>query len=172
MPHISMSHMIGTISLLGILIIVGLVSSSIDLDLRARTQKGNLQDIAQFVSNELVSVTTLTESSQKSDLFSYKFISVPTSVGTKGYTVSIVNDTTLGWEIVASLDGVTSIYGASPLNFRGGIIVGTDTNPPPLNFTTPVRFVSSFGSGTNGTLVWCYYNTTTSQSWVGLGVLP
>ena len=171
MPHVSLSHLIGTISLLGILLIVGFIATSIDMDLKARTMKADLQDVAEFVGNELMGMTTLTESSQKGDLFSYKFISIPESIGTMGYHVSIVSDPSTGYQVVASLDASPLTRASAALHFRSGIVVGNATNVPPLDHSPAVQIVDSLGSGVAKAVVWCYYNATTQLSWVGLGVL-
>jgi hypothetical protein len=171
-PHVAIANVIGTIGLLALLGIVLAISSTLTTQYSAQGVQTGLQEVALYASNQLVSMATLTASSQKTNLTAYKVLDFPSNLGFLGYTINLTSDSS-GYKVMAYLDSNPRVNANASLNFPAGIQVLNSTN-----WTGPtwVSLTESVHSGEAGSLYRAtltaviVFQSVNGVPYVGLGV--
>lgn len=154
MPHVVISNVIGTMMLLMVLGIVTVIGSALTLQYSTQTVQVGLQEVASYVSGQMVSMASLVDSSQKANVAAFKFLNLPASLGYTGYSVNVTNALlssldTPGWKVVAYMDSNHKVWAEAALNFQSGINV-TLTGPSPYAFITLTQMIHSGQGGALG----------------------
>jgi hypothetical protein len=172
MPHVAVANVIGTIGLLALLGIVVAISTTYTVQYNAQSVQTGLQEVALYTSNQLVSMASLTASSQKTNLTAYKVLDFPSNLGYLGYTINLTSDSS-GYKVMAYLDSNPHVNANASLNFPAGIQVLNSTNRTGPNW---VSLTESVHSGEGGSLYKAtltaviVFQSANGLPYVGLGV--
>lgn len=175
MPHVVIANVIGTVMLIAILGIVTVISVTVAAQMSAETVQSGLQEVAQYVSSQVMTMATLVSSSPQANLTAFKFLNLPSSLGYYGYSITLTNATSgpsdaVGWKIVAYLDSMPSVTAESVLNFQSGIVVISSGS-----VSTVITMTSTIHSGQAGALnsvtaAVIVVQSVNGQAQIGLGV--
>jgi len=171
-PHVAVANVIGTIGLLALLGIVFNISATFTLQYNAQSVATGLQEVALYTSSQLVSMASLTASSQKTNLTAYKVLDFPTNLGTLGYAINLTNSSS-GYIVMAYLNNNPHINANASLNFPAGIQVlnaATWTGPGWISLTDSVQSGESGSYGQGKLTAVIVFESANGVPYIGLGV--
>jgi len=161
---VSITHVIGTVALLGMLIAVGFAFSLISSVIEADLMKGQLGDVAEYVALNLGEVISLVDASNYPGVTMTKAIELPETISGKSYNIMLLNQTGLGCYVQASMVSRPDVYARSliPLNITGsGVWLRDETVKAPGSWWW--TYLGDKVIPTNGTsagfryLVWAHW---------------
>jgi hypothetical protein len=156
-PHVAISHVIGTITLLVLLAIVVVISTTLSAGYESGATQSSLQEVSSYVSDQIISMASLISSMPQNNFTAYKILELPPSIGMTGYSVSVVNDSTGCW-VMAFLDNNPRLNANASLSFPGGYDLGAGVGLFPANFPIGNVIVTEVvHSGEGGSLATAKY---------------
>jgi hypothetical protein len=170
LPHVAISHVIGTVGLLAILSIVLVISTTISAQNSAQSVQTGFQEVASYVSNQLVAFGSLTASTQNPSVVAYKILELPPSIGSIGYVVTVVNDS-VGWKVMVYAENNVHLNANATLSFATDIWI-LPVSPP----SVPVTITELVHSGEGSSLATAtltavmVFQMANGYASVGLGV--
>jgi len=162
---VSITHVIGTVALLGMLIAVGFAFSLISSVIEADLMKGQLGDVAEYVALNLGEVISLVDASNYPGVTMTKAIELPETISGKSYNIMLLNQTGLGCYVQASMVSRPDVYARSliPLNITGsGVWLRDETVQDEPWWPTPLGGTVIPTNGTSAGfryLVWAHWQT-------------
>ncbi|MEM2905544.1 MAG: hypothetical protein QW587_07405, partial [Candidatus Bathyarchaeia archaeon] len=127
---VSVTHVVGTVALLSMLVAVGFAFSIISAVIEADLTRQQLADIAEYVSLNLGEMITLVDASNYQGVAMTKVIQLPENIGGKVYLIRLVNDTVAqGCYVEASLRTRPDIVAKSPIPLKtsgSGVEIATE----------------------------------------------
>ncbi|MEM2127500.1 MAG: hypothetical protein QXH67_04675 [Candidatus Bathyarchaeia archaeon] len=121
--HVSLKHLIGTVTLMSLIISAGYSYTLITSYMEAQILRGQLQQIAEYVALNLVEVINLVKfSSWSSTEPTYKVLKLPNDLGGRAFMIELLNETVKG----------KGCYIRTKLVIRGDIEA---SSPIPINTT-------------------------------------
>ncbi len=173
MASVTISHVIGTVGLIGLFITSGMSYSLYFADMKEQASVAQLQGIADYVSAVILDVYSIGSSSGGDQLL-VKTLSIPSQVSQSSYNVSLIQVYTpsseVAFAVLVKLTWKPSIYAETQLPWNG-----LDGTLSLFNGTVPQGFQSSslqpkafVLSGTSTPAVW-YYRSSANVT-LGLGL--
>jgi len=164
LPEQSVSHVIGTMALISIMILVGVAFSAVGSNSRGEAIESQLGDVAEYVASETMSLLSMLNMTQNTTLI--KNVSIPVSVGGQGYTIRFETESGY-WEVTARLDAMPQSQRKANLPWKsvgqGSITIVTSGN---IAGGEAREFLYS---GASNPIVWCRQSRLGGVE-VGLGV--
>jgi hypothetical protein len=172
MVSVTISHVIGTVALIGLFITAGMSYQIHFANLSEEAGVAQLQSITDYVSTAIMDIYSI-GSSVEGDQHLVKTLEIPGQVAQSSYNVSLIRVTTISGEqtfsVLARLTWKPTIYAESELPFNGmdGLRLYNGTLPLGFHATSvqPRTFVLS---GASTVVVW--YDRAVSSVTLGLGV--
>jgi hypothetical protein len=117
---VPLKHVIGTVALIGLIIAVGLTYTTITSYIEADVTKKQLEQIAEYVSLNLVEIINLVDFSNYQTAKMNKTLKLPSDLSGKAYLIKLVNETEgeEGYYVYVQLVTQQDVYARShiPLN--------------------------------------------------------
>jgi len=169
---VTISHVIGTVALIGLFITAGMSYQMHFANLREEAGAAQLQSIADYVSTAIMDVYSI-GSSAKGDQFLFKTLEIPGQVAESSYNISLIRVTTVSGEqtfsVLARLTWKPTVYAESVLPFNGLNGLGLYNGTLPDGFkATSVQARTYVLSGLSTSVAW--YDRAASSITLGLGV--
>ena len=154
MPQVALPHVIGTVTLIGLLGIVIFYANDLNMHVKFESAKTQLRDISEYVSSEIIAMANIANLGHNSSVI-YRVIDIPDDVNGYGYAIEIVNDSG-AWIVRAYLDRYPSIKAESYLYLSGGINISTDIE---IIQVDNGRIITGYKlySGVRYPVVWCRF---------------
>ncbi|MEM4727653.1 MAG: hypothetical protein QXD04_05305 [Candidatus Bathyarchaeia archaeon] len=185
--HVSLKHLIGTVTLMSLIMSAGYSYTLITSYMEAQILRGQLQQIAEYVALNLVEVINLVKYTNRSEPQpTYKLLKIPKDLGGRAYIIELKNETAggKGYYIRARLlirEDVEA-FSIIPINTTelsielkaegNGTITSRNGN---INWTSVIH--GGYEPGVYETVVWGMMNATQiDETWIvtltaGLGRL-
>ena len=154
MPQVALPHVIGTVTLIGLLGIVIFYANDLNMHVKFETAKTQLRDISEYVSSEIIAMANIANLGHNSSVI-YRIIDIPDDVNGYGYAIEIVNDSGT-WIVRAYLDRYPSIKAESYLYFSGGINISTKVEIIQVD-NGRIITGSRLYSGVRYPVIWCRF---------------
>ena len=172
MVSVTISHVIGTVALIGLFITAGMSYQIHFTNLREEAGAAQLQSIADYVSTAIMDVYSI-GSSVRGDQLLFKTLEIPGQVAQSSYNISLIRVTTVSGEqtfsVLARLTWKPTVYAESELPFNGldglGLYNGTLPDGFEASSIQPRTYVLG---GVSTSVVW--YDRASSSVTLGLGV--
>ena len=152
MPQVALPHVIGTVTLIGLLGIVIFYANDLNMHVKFESAETQLRDISEYVSSEIIAMTNIVNLSHNSSVI-YRIIDIPDDVNGYGYVIEIVNDSGT-WIVRAYLDSYPTVKAESYLYLSGGINISVDVK---IIQVSNGRIItgSTLYSGVRYPVIWC-----------------
>ena len=173
MVSVTISHIIGTVALIGLFITVAMNYSIFFGQLQEQATVAQLQGIADYVSANLLDLYSV-GSNSKGDQFLVKTMDIPSGAAQSSYNVSLVNISTTfnetGFAVLVKLTWKPYIYAQSQLPWNGqeGKLLLSNGSLPRGVQSSLVQSKPFVISGISTQVLW-YCRTGTNVT-LGLGV--
>ena len=165
MPSESISHAIGSMSLVVVMILVGAAFAAIGSNSSREAIESQLGDVAEYVASETVSILSILNMTQNTTLI--KELSIPASVGGQGYTIRFETESGY-WVTTARLDAAPTSQRRATLPWKS---LGEGSIAVVTNGSIPGGQIKEFlYSGASHPAVWCRRSGSGGVE-VGLGVI-
>jgi len=173
MVSVTVSHVIGTVALIGLFITASMSYSIYFADLQEQASTAQLRGIADYISSVILDVYSIGSSSAGGQLL-VKTLKIPSQVSESSYNLSLVRVHTpsseVAFAVLVKLTWKPSIYAESQLPWNGldgQLSISNGTLPEGFESSTlePKVFVLS---GASTPVVWYCKNGTSIT--LGLGV--
>lgn len=146
LPQVAIPHVIGTAIIIGLIGVVILYSNNIEYSMFVQATKSELNDIANYVASEIVSIYNIVSVGVDNQTIS-KVLSIPDHVNGKGYSIMIVNNSGL-LKVVVFLDEAPTINASSILPIYNETRLFTPDTVIWIN-SNQITIVSRLYSGVN-----------------------
>lgn len=164
MPSQSITHAIGTTTLLSIMILVGAAFAALGSQVRAEAIDSQLGDVAEYTASEMLSLVSLLNMTR--DTTPIKELAIPASVGGQGYSIRLATQSGY-WVVTARLDATPRIHRNATLPWKS---LGQGSVTIVVSGSIPGGEAREFlYSGTLHPIVWGRQNLLGGVE-VGLGV--
>jgi hypothetical protein len=172
MSSTTVSHVIGTVALIGLFVTVGMNYSIYFSQLREQATVAQLQGIADYISAGVLDLYSV-GSNSKGDQFLVKTLDIPSGAAQSSYNVSLVNVSTIadetGFCVLVKLTWEPFVYAQSQLPWDGGQDVSLSSGAFPSGVQSSLLQPKAFViSGISAPAIWycrCGTNVT-----LGLGI--
>jgi hypothetical protein len=178
MVEVSIQHIIGTVTLIGLVISAGLFYTIFTTFVQDDNRKKELGQISENVALNLEEMINLIKFSKYSSDYMIKIIDLPTDVGGRSYKIQLVNDANrLYVHTFLTTQQTVSADSTIPYN-SGDIPLKLNTTETIYNINVGVDNLKIACSGTiygkNGTVIWAnldwdYLTGLPSSITVGIG---
>jgi hypothetical protein len=180
MVEVSIQHIIGTVSLLGLIISAGLFYSIFTSFVQDSNREKQLGQISETVALNLVEMINLVKFSKDSSDYLIKIIDLPTEVGGRSYKIQLVNETNQGIYVHTFLTTQQTVSADSTIPYNTGEIPlkFNTTETPIYKINVGVENLTVACSGTiygkNGAVIWAnldwdYLTGLPSSITIGIG---
>ena len=168
---VTISHVIGTVALIGLFISVGLTYQIHFNDMQDQATKAQLQVVADHVSTLIVDICSLGSTAQTGQLL-IKSLDLPAQVAQSSYNVSLVRTQAVTGESVCAvlvrLTWKPNIYSESQLFWNGQETLAQISGVLPEGFSSSQLQAKDSVTSVSSPVVW--YVKNGSNVTVGLGV--
>jgi hypothetical protein len=184
MVEVSIQHIIGTVSLLGLIISAGLFYSIFTSYVQDSNREKQLGQISETVALNLVEMINLVKFSKYSSDYMIKIIDLPTDLNGRVYKIQLVNDTNRGFYVHTFLTTQQTVSADSTIPYNTGDIplkfntTETTTTDTIYKINVGVENLTIACSGTiygkNGVVIWAnldwdYSTGLPSSITIGIG---
>jgi hypothetical protein len=159
MVEVSIQHIIGTVTLIGLVISAGLFYTIFTTFVQDDNRKKELGQISENVALNLEEMINLIKFSKYSSDYMIKIIDLPTDVGGRSYQIQLVNDTNRGLYVHTFLTTQQTVSADSTIPYNSGDIpLKFNTAETIYNINVGVDNLKIACSGTiygkNGVVIW------------------
>jgi len=159
MVEVSIQHIIGTVTLIGLVISAGLFYTIFTTFVQDDNRKKELGQISENVALNLEEMINLIKFSKYSSDYMIKIIDLPTDVGGRSYKIQLVNDTNRGLYVHTFLTTQQTVSADSTIPYNSGDIpLKFNTAETIYNINVGVDNLKIACSGTiygkNGAVIW------------------
>ena len=152
MPQVALPHVIGTVTLIGLLGIVIFYANDLNMHVKFESAKTQLRDISEYVSSEIIAMANIANLGHNSSII-YRIIDIPDDINGYGYAIEIVNESGT-WIVRAYLDSYPTVKAGSYLYLSGGINISTDVKIIQVD-NGRIITGSTLYSGVRYPVIWC-----------------
>ena len=175
---VPIQHVIGTVALIALLIAGGLAYTAVTSYIEAEAAKRQLDQIAEYVALNLVELVSLVNYANfLNNKTMMKLINLPSDIGGKAYSITLINETTQGkgCYVQASLVVRKDVAVSSPIPLNSSqtqLRLATDDEGVLLvgwRRTDTIQYRGTVYGGTQDTVVWGWRKDD-NTTWAGIGV--
>ena len=172
MVEVSLQHIIGTVTLIGLVISTGLFYTIFTSFVQDDNRKKELGQISENVALNIEEMINLVKFSQYYNDYTIKIIDLPTDVGGRSYKIQLNADQ--GFQVSAFLATQKTVSATSTIPINSGDITlklnTTDTVYPGIEVGVDNLKISCSGTiyGKNGTVIWAHRDLSGDLT-IGIG---
>jgi hypothetical protein len=172
---VPLKHIIGTVALISLVIAVGLAYTLITYHIEAEVTRKQLEQIAEYVSLNLVEIVSLVNLANYSGNVQVKIIEIPEDLGGKAYMIRLTKEAGRGYCVEAQLSTRKDIVASSPVPINSTetqlkLITEDEGTLKVRGEAKAVYYSGAVYGGAHDVVVWGE-KVSLNVTWAGIGLL-